>query len=29
MSILDESENFLAHFDEQTMARKDIGIWNS
>ena len=28
MIILDESESLLAHFDEQTMVRKEIGIWN-
>ena len=28
MIILDESESLLAHFDEQTMSRKEIGIWN-
>ena len=27
MIILDESESLLAHFDEQTMARKEIIIW--
>ncbi|MFM7984861.1 MAG: hypothetical protein ACKPKO_36630, partial [Candidatus Fonsibacter sp.] len=26
--LLDESESLLAHFDEQTMVMKDIGIWN-
>ena len=26
--ILDESESLLAHLDEQTMTRKEIGIWN-
>ena len=26
--ILDESESLLAHFDEQTMSRQEIGIWN-
>ena len=29
MIILDESESLLAHFDEQTMSGKEIGIWNS
>ena len=28
MIILDESESLLAHFDEQTMSGKEIGIWN-
>ena len=28
MVIFDESESLLAHFDEQTMVRKEIGIWN-
>ncbi|MFM7981037.1 MAG: hypothetical protein ACKPKO_17140, partial [Candidatus Fonsibacter sp.] len=28
MTILDESESLLAHFDEQTMSGKEIGIWN-
>ena len=28
MIILDESESLLAHFDEQTMSGKAIGIWN-
>ena len=28
MIILDESESLLAHFDEQTMTRKEIGIWS-
>ena len=28
MITLDESESLLAHFDEQTMVRKEIGIWN-
>ena len=28
MIILDESESLLAHFDERTMTRKEIGIWN-
>ncbi|MFM7983244.1 MAG: hypothetical protein ACKPKO_28380, partial [Candidatus Fonsibacter sp.] len=28
MIILDEFESLLAHFDEQTMAKKEIGIWN-
>ncbi|MFM7985247.1 MAG: hypothetical protein ACKPKO_38605, partial [Candidatus Fonsibacter sp.] len=28
MIILDESEILLAHFDEQTMSGKEIGIWN-
>ncbi|MFM7985925.1 MAG: hypothetical protein ACKPKO_42080, partial [Candidatus Fonsibacter sp.] len=27
MIILDESESLLAHFDEQTMVRKEIGRW--
>ncbi|MFM7982794.1 MAG: hypothetical protein ACKPKO_26070, partial [Candidatus Fonsibacter sp.] len=28
MIILDESESLLAHFDEQTIYGKEIGIWN-
>ena len=28
MIILDESESLLAHFDEQTMSGKEIGVWN-
>ena len=28
MLILYESEILLAHFDEQTMANKEISIWN-
>jgi hypothetical protein len=28
MIILDESESLLAHFDEKTMERKEINIWN-
>jgi hypothetical protein len=28
MIILDESESLLAHFDEKTMERKEISIWN-
>ncbi|MFM7987600.1 MAG: hypothetical protein ACKPKO_50625 [Candidatus Fonsibacter sp.] len=28
MIILDESESLLAHFEEQTMSVKEIGIWN-
>ena len=28
MIILDKSESLLAHFGEQTMARKEISIWN-
>ena len=27
MIFLDEPESLLAHLDEQTMVRKDIGIW--
>ncbi|MFM7989429.1 MAG: hypothetical protein ACKPKO_59955 [Candidatus Fonsibacter sp.] len=28
MIILGESESLLAHFDDQTMSGKEIGIWN-
>ena len=28
MIILDEPESLMAHFDQQTMARKEISIWN-
>ena len=28
MIILGESKGLIAHFDEQTMVRKEIGIWN-
>jgi hypothetical protein len=27
MIVLDESESLLNHFDEKTMEKKEIGIW--